>query len=157
MWTQNNYRVLHKWPLPLDVSLWNIYWGLGVEMLFMLWCLQLRRLWSEERPIPHVQLEADPDLNSCLLHQQLQVINCCIARKHRRVLALESLDSVLKETSEGSDTSHNLPVTDHKFYARTYSGDYVLRLGADYPSENLTMLETGEPIYHPVMQVCCNL
>ncbi|KAH7662029.1 Rab3 GTPase-activating protein catalytic subunit protein [Dioscorea alata] len=113
---------------------------------------ELRRLWSEEQPIPHVQLEADPDLNSCLLHQQLQVINCCIARKHRRVLALESLDSVLKETSEGSDMSHNRPVTDHKFYARTFSGDYVLRLGADYPSENLTMLETGEPIYHPVMQ-----
>lgn len=38
-------------------------------------------------------------------------------------------------------------------YARTSSGHHVLRLGADHPSENLTMLETGEAVYSPVTQV----
>ncbi|KAJ0982957.1 hypothetical protein J5N97_011212 [Dioscorea zingiberensis] len=103
---------------------------------------ELRRLWSEGQPIPNVPLEAVPDLNSCLLHQQLQVINCCIARKQRRVLATDSLDSLLNDANEGSELSYNLLGTNQTFYARTKSGDYVLRLGADYPAENLTMLET---------------
>ncbi|PKI37185.1 hypothetical protein CRG98_042416 [Punica granatum] len=39
-------------------------------------------------------------------------------------------------------------------YARISSGELVLRLGADHRSDNLYMLETGEPIYSPVMQEC---
>ncbi|KAJ0983032.1 hypothetical protein J5N97_011287 [Dioscorea zingiberensis] len=68
------------------------------------------------------------------------------------VLATDSLDSLLNEANEGSELSYNLLGTNQTFYARTKSGDYVLRLGADYPAENLTMLETGEPIYCPVTQ-----
>ncbi|KAL5972580.1 hypothetical protein ACLOJK_039385 [Asimina triloba] len=94
---------------------------------------ELRRLWSEEQPVPHVPLDEVPDLNYCLLHQQLQAINCCIARKKRRAVASESLDCVMKET-------------------HTSTGDLVLRLGADHPSGSLSMLETGEPVYSPVTQ-----
>ncbi|XP_039118290.1 rab3 GTPase-activating protein catalytic subunit-like [Dioscorea cayenensis subsp. rotundata] len=113
---------------------------------------ELRRLWSEGKPIPHVPLEGNPDLNSCPLHQQLQVINCCISRQQRRVLATESLDFVLKEVSLDGDQSDYLPGTNQMVYARTSSGHHVLRLGADHPSENLTMLETGEAVYSPVTQ-----
>lgn len=42
---------------------------------------------------------------------------------------------------------------DPYIYARTKSRELVLRLGADKEYENLTMLETGEPVYSPVMQV----
>lgn len=116
--------------------------------------LQLRKLWSKEQPIPRTPIDAGPDLNSCLLHQQFQVINCCIARKQRKKAAKELLDSVLKqaslENSDSIDSSSNL------LYARSSSGNNVLRLGADHPSEKeLTMLETGEPIYSPVTQVYC--
>ena len=38
-------------------------------------------------------------------------------------------------------------------YARTNSGELVLRLGADLPFSDLKMLETGEPVYSPVTQV----
>lgn len=41
---------------------------------------------------------------------------------------------------------------DSEMYARDSTSDYVLRLGADRPSENLTLLETGEPIYSPTLQ-----
>lgn len=92
-------------------------------------------------------------MNSCPLHQQLQVINCCISRQQRRVLATESLDFVLKEVSLDGDLSDYLPGTNQMVYARTSSGHHVLRLGADHPSENLTMLETGEAVYSPVTQV----
>ncbi|OMP04374.1 Rab3 GTPase-activating protein catalytic subunit [Corchorus olitorius] len=37
-------------------------------------------------------------------------------------------------------------------YARISSGELVLRLGANQPADNLTMLETGEPIYSPITQ-----
>ncbi|OVA09453.1 Rab3 GTPase-activating protein catalytic subunit [Macleaya cordata] len=116
---------------------------------------ELRRLWSEGQPVPRVPLDENPDLNSCLLHQQLQVINCCISRKRRRVIATESLDSVLREA--GSDVGE-LAVSPSSvssgtiLYARLSSGDLVLRLGADHPSEGLTMLETSEPVYAPVTQ-----
>ncbi|WOK99725.1 rab3 GTPase-activating protein catalytic subunit [Canna indica] len=109
---------------------------------------ELRKLWTEGQPIPRMPLDEDPDLNSCLLHQQLQVINCSIARKERRSLAEESLDSILKKTNDNLEVSS----PDYKVYARTNTGDFILRLGAARPSENLTMLETGEPVYSPITQ-----
>ncbi|XP_038981949.1 rab3 GTPase-activating protein catalytic subunit-like isoform X2 [Phoenix dactylifera] len=119
--------------------------------------VELRKFWSEGQPVPQMPLDADPDLNSCLLHQKLQVINCCIARKQRRTIAKESLDSILKEASLDSIASSDLPEKlspSHNIYARTSKGESVLRLGAIHPSENLTMLETDEPVYSPVTQEC---
>lgn len=118
--------------------------------------MQIRRLWYEGQYIPGIPAGDIPDLNSCLLYQQLQVINCCISRKSRHTAALESLESVTAQTnSDGtapSDSESALPLYPC-FYAKTKSGELVLRLGADKRCENLTMLETGEPIYSPVMQV----
>ncbi|PKA58125.1 hypothetical protein AXF42_Ash019829 [Apostasia shenzhenica] len=113
---------------------------------------ELRKLWYEGLPVPWMPLDANPDLDSCLLHQQLQVINCCIARKQRRNAAVESLDSVIREASleiyDSVDYTNNSVCMR---YARLSSGDFVLRLGVDHISDNL-MLETGEPIYSPVTQ-----
>lgn len=99
-------------------------------------------------------LEAAPDLNSCLLHQEIQVVNCCIARKMRRKAAKESLDSLLNQASIGKSEPRfsEAKSPDSEMYARDNTGDYVLRLGADQSSENLTLLETGEPIYSPTLQ-----
>lgn len=38
-------------------------------------------------------------------------------------------------------------------YARLNSGELVLRLGANHPAGDMTLLETGEPVYSPVTQV----
>ncbi|KAJ1291060.1 hypothetical protein BS78_02G290700 [Paspalum vaginatum] len=116
--------------------------------------LELRKLWSDWQPVPRMPLDAAPDLNYCLLHQEIQVVNCCIARKRRRKAAKESLDFLLKEASIDNlkPRISNGDVPDSKMYARDGTGGYVLRLGADRSSENLTLLETGEPIYSPTLQ-----
>ncbi|KAG0545070.1 hypothetical protein BDA96_02G330700 [Sorghum bicolor] len=116
--------------------------------------LELRKLWSDWQPVPRMPLEAAPDLNSCLLHQEIQVVNCCIARKKRRKAAKESLDSLLKQASIDKSEPRLSKGKSHdsEMYARDSTGDYVLRLGADRSSENLTLLETGEPIYSPTLQ-----
>lgn len=118
--------------------------------------LQLRRLWYEGQYIPGIPQDAVPDLNSCLLYQQLQVINCCLSRKKRHTAAVESLESITAEAgsnAEGSSASHCTCPLDPCLYARTKSGELVLRLGADTECNNLAMLETGEPIYSPILQV----
>ncbi|XP_066390857.1 uncharacterized protein [Miscanthus floridulus] len=116
--------------------------------------LELRKLWSDWQPVPLMPLEAAPDLNSCLLHQEIQVVNCCIARKKRRKAAKESLDSLLKQASidKSEPRLSKGKSPDSEMYARDSTGDYVLRLGADQSSEDLTLLETGEPIYSPTLQ-----
>ncbi|GFP98156.1 rab3 GTPase-activating protein catalytic subunit [Phtheirospermum japonicum] len=83
----------------------------------------------------------------------LQVINCCISRKRRHSAAVESLESVEASSNAAASlaSDSNLP-RDPRSYARTKSGERVLRLGADRVCDNLTMLETGEPVYSPVMQ-----
>lgn len=116
---------------------------------------QLRRLWCEGQHIPGIPQDEIPNLNSCLLHQQLQVINCCISRKRRRASATESLESVLKQASDKTDASPSSgDISSGKLgYARISSGKLVLRLGADKCLENTTLLDNGEPVYTPVMQV----
>lgn len=119
--------------------------------------VQLRRLWSEGQYVPGIPTDDIPDLNSCLLYQQLQVINCCVSRKRRQSIASESLDSVLswqsalnvEEPAYPKDTIPPSPA----LYARINTGELVLRLGADKQCESLAMLGTGEPVYAPVMQV----
>nr|XP_024357977.1 uncharacterized protein LOC112273429 isoform X2 [Physcomitrium patens] len=53
---------------------------------------ELRRRWKEGQPISRMAIDEVPDLRYCLLHQQLQLINCCIARRKRRVADLASLE-----------------------------------------------------------------
>ncbi|KAK8961920.1 hypothetical protein KSP40_PGU007480 [Platanthera guangdongensis] len=121
------------------------FWGCVV--------IELRRLWSEGLPVPWMPLDADPDLDSCLLHQQLQVINCCISRKLRQNAAIKSLDSVIREANLVNKVMVDSPDNSNSMrYAKLVSGQLVLRLGVDHLSENLTMLETGEPVYSPVTQ-----
>ena len=119
--------------------------------------MQLRRLWSAGLYIPGIPVDEIPDLNSCLLYQQLQVINCCISRKRRQSIAAESLDSVLlmqaRINGEESTTPADALPLNPVFYAKISTGELVLRLGADKQCDNLKMLETGEPMYTPVTQV----
>jgi len=118
--------------------------------------LQLRRLWSEGQYVAGIPTDEIPDLNLCLLYQKLQVINCCISRKKRRSIAADSLESLIKLANSNIEQSAAVEGTGSitsGLYARISTGELVLRLGADKKSGNLTMLETGEPIYTPVVQV----
>jgi hypothetical protein len=130
---------------------------LNVNAMFYVVFMQLRKLWSDWQPVPRMPLDSAPDLNCCLLHQEIQVINCCIARKKRRKAAKESLYSLLKRSSTDNSNPRlsNGESPDSGMYARDSAGNYVLRLGANCLCENLTLLETGEPIYSPILQVRC--
>ncbi|KAK8579061.1 hypothetical protein V6N12_069395 [Hibiscus sabdariffa] len=124
----------------------------------LFWCRvvkELRRFWSEERHLPGIPVNEIPDLNSCLLYQQLQVINCCLSRKRQQSIAAESFDSEMMEASsivKESDLSLGTMSVSSALYARVKTGEIVLRQGANQLLENLTMLETGEPIYSPITQ-----
>ncbi|KAF7831352.1 rab3 GTPase-activating protein catalytic subunit [Senna tora] len=129
----------------------------SLRKMVLFWCrvvVEVRKLWSEEKHIPGIPLDEIPDLKSCLLYQQFQVINCCISRKSRRLIATESLDSLMEGSSivkESTNHSNGIPANP-PLYARLSTGELVLRLGADCPSGDLTLLETGEPVYSPIMQ-----
>ncbi|XP_024012349.1 rab3 GTPase-activating protein catalytic subunit isoform X2 [Eutrema salsugineum] len=124
----------------------------------LFWCRvvdELRRFWSEEKQIPCIPVGENPDLKSCLLHQWLQVINCCLARKARCVAASEALDAVMRQASsadEESDVSEAMASPISLLYAKSNTGELILRLGVNHQVENLAMLETGEPVYAPITQ-----
>lgn len=129
-----------------------------LRKMALFWCkivAEIRRLWSEELYIPGIPLDEIPDLNSCRLYQQLQVVNSCVSRKKWRTLATQSIESVMRHAGSCSEESADLQGTvtsHHILYARISTGELVLRLGADRPADNLTMLETGEPVYSPITQ-----
>lgn len=104
--------------------------------MFLFSCYeQLRRLWCEGKHILGIPRDEIPNLHSCLLNQQLQVINCCISRKQRRA-RISPYGDIHPES-----------------HARICSGELVLRLGVDKRLENTRLLDTGEPVYAPVLQV----
>ncbi|KAK6946931.1 Rab3GAP catalytic subunit, conserved domain [Dillenia turbinata] len=107
-----------------------------LKKMALFWCsvvAHLRRLWFEEQ----------------------YVINCCISRKKRHVIATESLESVIREANsadELSNASKSMTPSSAILYARISTGELVLRLGADQQYDNLSLLETGEPMYRPITQ-----
>ncbi|XP_028796760.1 rab3 GTPase-activating protein catalytic subunit-like, partial [Neltuma alba] len=131
----------------------------NLREMALFWCrvvVELRKLWSEEQYLPRIPLDEIPDLKSCLLYQQLQVINCCISRKRHHVVAAESMDSMLLKARSNIDelvdySDCNIASSPVK-YARLSTGEFVVRLGADCPAGDLMLLETGEPVYSPVTQ-----
>lgn len=52
------------------------YWSAIVD--------QLRRYWELTELVPCVEEKKVPDLNSCLLAQKIQMLNCCIREKQKR-------------------------------------------------------------------------
>ncbi|XP_031738769.1 uncharacterized protein LOC101202869 isoform X4 [Cucumis sativus] len=115
---------------------------------------KMRRFWSEEQYLPGIPIDEIPDLNSCLLYQRLQVINCCVSRKRRHEIATDSIDAALREASSNAEskTSEVTIPGNTLLYARLNNGELALRLGADCPFGNHKMLETGEAVYSPVTQ-----
>ncbi|KAK8643955.1 hypothetical protein V6N13_013232 [Hibiscus sabdariffa] len=146
-------------PQSFVVKLSEVIGSFGsLSKMALFWCrvvTELRRFWSEERHLPGIPLNEIPDLNSCLLYQQLQVINCCLSRKRQQNIAAESFAYEMMEASSNikeSDVSTGTMSVSSALYARVKTGELVLRQGANQPIENLTMLETGEPLYSPITQ-----
>ncbi|KAL7991749.1 hypothetical protein Chor_016005 [Crotalus horridus] len=73
------------YKLALCLCMINFYHG-GVKGVAHLWqefVLEMRYRWENNFFIPGLSSSA-PDLRCCLLHQKLQMLNCCIERKKAR-------------------------------------------------------------------------
>eukprot|EP00069_Balaena_mysticetus_P013551 bmy_22082T0 len=92
------------YKLALCLCMINFYHGglKGVAHLWQEFVLEMRFRWENNFLIPGLA-SGPPDLRCCLLHQKLQMLNCCIERKKAR--------------DEGRKTSPSDNVTN------TYSGD----------------------------------
>ncbi|KAM6071107.1 rab3 GTPase-activating protein catalytic subunit isoform 1-T1 [Chlamydotis macqueenii] len=73
------------YKLALCLCMINFYHG-GVKGVAHLWqefVLEMRYRWENNYLIPGLA-NGPPDLRCCLLHQKLQMLNCCIERKKAR-------------------------------------------------------------------------
>ncbi|CAL8342432.1 unnamed protein product [Boreogadus saida] len=89
--------------LALCVCLVNFYHG-GVRALAHLWqefVLEMRFRW-ENNHLVYGLASGAPDLRCCLLHQKLQMLNCCIERKRAR-------DESRKASDGGKERERQLP------------------------------------------------
>ncbi|MGH0148992.1 UNVERIFIED_CONTAM: hypothetical protein FKN15_021176 [Acipenser sinensis] len=73
------------YKLSLCLCMVNFYHG-GVKGVVQLWqefVLEMRCRWENNFLVPGLA-SGPPDLRCCLLHQKLQMLNCCIERKKAR-------------------------------------------------------------------------
>ncbi|KAM9305112.1 rab3 GTPase-activating protein catalytic subunit isoform 1-T1 [Gastrophryne carolinensis] len=73
------------YKLALCLCMVNFYHGgvRGVAHLWQEFVLEMRYRWENNFLVPGLS-SGPPDLKCCLLHQKLQMLNCCIERKKSR-------------------------------------------------------------------------
>ncbi|XP_042711522.2 rab3 GTPase-activating protein catalytic subunit isoform X3 [Chrysemys picta bellii] len=114
------------YKLALCLCMINFYHG-GVKGVAHLWqefVVEMRRRWEKNYLIPGLA-NGSPDLRCCLLHQKLQMLNCCIERKQARDEGKKTYTSDRSPSGSSCDT-----------------GKAVVRSGGDYQKE--TEKERGE-------------
>ena len=68
--------------------------------------LEVRYRWESGHLLPGLP-KGSPDPAYCLFHQKLQMINCCIERKHARENKNEQeANTIEPETDEASDSGN---------------------------------------------------
>ncbi len=86
-------------------------WGgaAGAAHLLHEVCLEVRYRWDNGRPLPGLgPVGAPPDTATALLHQKLQMINCCIARRNLQQARAAAEDREKEKSNSGnnSDTDY---------------------------------------------------
>ncbi len=107
---------------------------------------QLRHYWEESILLPHL-MPCIPNLGMCLLHQKLQMLNCCIEQKIKReskqneVKNNDSDDEFYDCNEEQSNDDNNEPIISSKPEGRlSKCGDLKL------------LNNELEPLYIPITQ-----
>ncbi|XP_062861672.1 rab3 GTPase-activating protein catalytic subunit [Trichomycterus rosablanca] len=164
-WDSLTYR------LALCVCLVNFYHG-GVRAVAHLWqefVLEMRYRWENNNLI-HGLPGGPPDLRCCLLHQKLQMLNCCIQHKQTR-------DKTRKDTAGENGPSVPEPSpgkswdswsdSEDEFFECLSDAEDMKETPADgakaggakikpegrlQPHGKLTLLNSNEPLYIPVTQ-----
>ncbi|TSM60542.1 Rab3 GTPase-activating protein catalytic subunit [Bagarius yarrelli] len=164
-WDSLTYR------LALCVCLVNFYHG-GVRAVAHLWqefVLEMRNCWENNYLIYGLP-PGPPDLRCCLLHQKLQMLNCCIEHKKARDAARKdaseenglpapqaSLGKAKESWSDSEDEffeclSDAEEMTDTPADGVKGAGAKVKPEGRLQPHGKLTLLNSNEPLYIPVTQ-----
>ncbi|KAF6214710.1 hypothetical protein GE061_009453, partial [Apolygus lucorum] len=106
-----------------------------------------------------------PDPKTCLIHQKLQMINCCIERRLKREAEQRTKDSALrKEEDEFSEAAGFSDESDDEFFDCNEEdgggGDELARKpsisdvpqGRQEQHETLLLIKTGQPLWIPITQ-----
>ncbi|XP_026463129.1 rab3 GTPase-activating protein catalytic subunit [Ctenocephalides felis] len=147
---------------PVDGLVWRLsclmaitgHWLGGSRAIAHLWyefVEELRYRIDNNHKIPGVG-GGFPDPRTCILHQQLQLLNCCVARQQERDNAASTNPENKSESPEDSD---------EEFYdcSDTSAGDNgTVPVALHKPEGRLSrfgsarLISTGEPIYVPITQ-----
>ncbi|KAM9850623.1 rab3 GTPase-activating protein catalytic subunit [Aulostomus maculatus] len=155
--------------LALCMCLVNFYHG-GLRAVAHLWqefVLELRYRW-ENNYLVYGLAGGPPDLRCCLLHQKLQMLNCCIERKRARDEVRKSLDGNKERERKLSSGQNHRPSTadswsdsEEEFFEclsdqgemdTDNDGSKSKAEGRMHPHNNLTLLNSTELLYVPVTQ-----
>ncbi|XP_062269956.1 rab3 GTPase-activating protein catalytic subunit isoform X1 [Platichthys flesus] len=114
--------------LALCLCLANYNYG-GLRAVAHLWqefVLELRYRWENNHLIYGLAV-GPPDLRCCLLHQKLQMLNCCIERKRARDEARKVLEANKERECRGSGAYQNsFPVPESTTTASTSTREMSL-------------------------------
>uniref|UniRef100_A0A673AQQ4 Rab3 GTPase-activating protein catalytic subunit n=1 Tax=Sphaeramia orbicularis TaxID=375764 RepID=A0A673AQQ4_9TELE len=164
--------------LALCMSLVNFYHG-GLRAVAHLWqefVLELRYRWENNYLIYGLPA-GPPDLRCCLLFQKLQMLNCCIERKRARDEAQKMKDGGKESTRASTASTSTREVSpgkswdswsdsDDEFFEclsdqgemdgshteGEKNGSKTKPDGRLHPSNNMTLLNSTEPLYIPITQ-----
>ena len=78
----------------------------GVAELWKEIVLELRWHWENLTDIPMIHVEAAPDFASCLLHQKLQMLQCCIRQQKLRQAIKEQETKASHTTATAVQPAH---------------------------------------------------
>ena len=119
-------------------------------LFWVLFVKELRRHWDNGLPIPHMSVDA-PDFRCSLLHQKLQMLNCCIAKRVNAKSELEVSnawgDDEIEFESDQSDE-------EEEFFESMTTTTILSPLGDGraYALEGLKSVKTKTQLYKPVTQ-----
>ncbi|KAK3568274.1 hypothetical protein QTP86_002770 [Hemibagrus guttatus] len=157
--------------LALCVCLVNFYHG-GVKAVAHLWqefVLEMRNCWENNYLIYGLPA-GPPDLRCCLLHQKLQMLNCCIEHKKARDSARKEAAGenglTVPQASPGK-ARDSWSDSEDEFFECLSDAEDMKDVPADgvkgaggkikpegrlQPHGKLTLLNSNEPLYIPVTQ-----
>uniref|UniRef100_A0A8C5R4K0 Rab3 GTPase-activating protein catalytic subunit n=1 Tax=Leptobrachium leishanense TaxID=445787 RepID=A0A8C5R4K0_9ANUR len=169
------------YKLALCLCMVNFYHGgvRGVAHLWQEFVLEMRYRW-ENNCLIHGLAGGPPDLKCCLLHQKLQMLNCCIERKKARDdgkkrSAMDSAGNADKTKSDVGKSWDSWSDSEDEFF-ECHSDTEELKESGQEPNKksaakddakeppvlkpegrfqqsgSLTLLGSEEPLYIPVTQ-----
>ncbi|XP_044596449.1 rab3 GTPase-activating protein catalytic subunit isoform X2 [Cotesia glomerata] len=134
----------------------------GIQAVAQIWhefVQEMRYRWDESILIPGVGTGFPDSVRTCLLHQKLQMINCCIERKKRRnefdlkpLNIVDHFDSEEESEEEFFECEEEASVQEVQVHRKTKHLLWNKPTGRLSKHPSLKLLKTGDALYLPVTQ-----